>query len=168
MTSYKDWPTVDVRSGKDTVKRSKHFPRLTVEDLKAVTQKTPEPLTKLQKWGTPTYMMLNPAEEQIGSLPDRGGVSVEKMLADAAAAQKALGASATYSVYQEFQKAMAANALPALIKLKGQTEPMKAAVTSRAEEMIEDAGEDRDALKKLAVALKGHALEKKVREKLKE
>jgi len=166
------------------VKRSLHFPRLTTDELQGLRTGVPAPITKLGSWGTPAYLLLDAAQAQIGDRLDRGTVTANRMLDDLAAAQKKLGPSASMAVYREFAKALqavhadnlaaAVQALPGLDKVKGMNDPMKkeaeaarAALTARGEEKLEAAGEDADALQKLALAFKGHPLEKKIREKIK-
>jgi hypothetical protein len=188
VTSHKNWPTTDVKAGKETVKRSSEFPRLTVEELQAIRKSAPDALMSLGSWGTPTHLIVNSAKEKIGERLDRGSESSEKMLADLAAAQKKLAGAATpYAVWRDFARAMAdaesedlavaVKAVLALDKLRGQTDAMKkdadaarGKLAARGEEKLaeaESADDPKAALKALAEAFKGHPLERKIREKLK-
>lgn len=188
VSSYKNWPTVDVKAGKETVKRSSEFPRLTVEELQSIRKSAPDALMSLGSWGTPTHLIVNAAKEKIGERLDRGSEGAEKMLADLAAAQKKLGGAATpYAVWRDFARAVAdaesedlavaVKAVLALDKLKGLTDAMRKDVdgargklAARGEEKLaeaESADDPRAALKALAEAFKGHPLEKRIREKLK-
>ncbi len=171
LNSYKNWEKTDVRVGKDVVKRSLHFPRLTVEEMQALTKMTPDAITKLGKWGTPTYLLLDGAQARIGDRLDRGTVTHQKMLEDLAAAQKKLGAAAPMGVYRDFAKALDGLAddfvktVRALDKVKGQTDAMRKAAESKIDERI--AAAEPEALGKWADALKGHSVEKKIRERMK-
>ena len=196
VTSYKNWPTTDVKVGKQTEKRSLHFPRLTVEELQQIRKTAPDALTKLGSFSTPAYLIFDPSKEKLGDRMDRASVTSAAMLDDLKVAQKKLGAGAPLALYRDFARALAAvsgplegdelakavKALPSLDKLKGLTSPMKKeadavrdTITAKGEEKIKDAesyadvdpSAAKEALQKLLEIFKGHPLEKKIREKLK-
>jgi hypothetical protein len=182
-----------VKSGKEMVKRSSEFPRLTVEELQALRKQTPEELQKIGSFSTPNYLVLNAAKERVAAMLDRK-VSTDGVLTALADCQKKLGAGAGVAIGQEFAKALknatellegddlakAVKAVLAVDKLKGLSAPMtkaaeelRAKLTAKGEEKIAeieayvDPAAVREDLAKLADAFKGHALEKKIREKLK-
>ena len=193
VTSYKNWPAADVKSGKEMVKRSSEFPRLAVEELQALRKQTPEELKKIGSFSTPNYLVLNASKERVAAMLDRK-VTTDGVLAALADCQKKLGPGAGVAIGQEFSKALknaaelldgddmakAVKAVASLDKLKGLSAPMtkaagelRAKLVAKGEEKIAeieayvDPAAVREDLAKLADAFKGHALEKKIREKLK-
>jgi len=189
VTSYKNWPTVDVKNGKETLKRAEIFPRLTTDQLQALRKATPEAMWNLKSFATPNYLVFNPSKEQVGDKMDRK-VTTDSIVADIATAQKKLGTAAGVAVYRDFMKVLPAlddddfakssKAAVALDKLKGLNEAMaKEAAGAREKfetrvneriaeiEAYVDPAAVKEDLAKLADQLKGHPLEKKIREKLK-
>jgi hypothetical protein len=178
-----------VKDGKATVQRSVMFPRLSVDELQALRKGTPPAMQKLTSFSTPNYLILDPSKEQIGDRMDRK-VSAEAITTDLATAQKKLGAPAGIALYRDVAKllpclededfAKAAKAAIALEKLKGLNDAMKTEsdaaggrLATRVDEKIAeieayvDPVAVKEDLGKLALAFKGHALEKKIRERLK-
>lgn len=182
-----------MQAGKETLLRSAMFPRLAVEELQALRTSCPPALQELKSFSTPAYLVLNAEKEKVAGVLDRK-VSVDAITADLAAAQKKLGTPATVTAFREFDAlrsklstaleaeefSKAVQADLALAKLKSLSEPMKKechalreSLARKGEEKIVeiegyvDPAAVKEDLVKLADAFKGHALEKKIREKLK-
>ncbi len=172
VNSYKKWPTVEVRAGKDVVKRSLHFPRRTVEELQALTKTTPDAITKLATWGTPAYLILDASQAQVGDRLDRKSVTGPKMLEDIEAQQKKLGAGVPVGAYGEFVTAVAGLAkdfvasVKSLDAMKGLTDAMRRYAEAKLDERID--GASPEDLGKWADGLPaGSVVERRIREKLK-
>jgi hypothetical protein len=194
-TSWKDFPSVDVKVGDKVEKRYKDYPRLTVEEARALmgSAETAVPYQgEFEKWVTPVYVVANAKKEHLVRTLDRKQVSTAKIFQDIQTAQSKLGgAGADQALWRSFQakRDAAKNALDADefaqglaavaegMKLKGLLAGMKTELEScasklaaRGEEILESIAPDdsdaRDRLTKLADQFKGHALEPKIRDKL--
>jgi hypothetical protein len=184
-TSYKDYPSVQVNGQK----RYKDYPRLTIEEAKGFTHSAESAVDyqEYEKWVTPVYCVGNSKKELIIKTLDRKVVRPDRIFQDIAAAQKKLGGTgATQSVWRQFRKVLEAldreefgaslKAAAELDKAKGLPEPLQAELSAlrrrieeKGEERLQEAAaaDDRAKLEKLAAEFKGHALEARIRERLK-
>jgi hypothetical protein len=186
-TSWKDFPSVDVKVGDKVEKRYKDYPRLTVDEAKGImgSAETTVPYGKeFESWVTPVYVIGNSKKELLVKTLDRKVINTARIFQDIQAAQTKLGGKgANQATYRPLLKAIQAldqdkfgealKALADLEKVKGLVDSIKKEIgtlrekiAAKGEEKLAST-ESKEELQKLADQFKGHPFESKILEKLK-
>jgi len=187
--SYKGWPEIELKDGDRAVRRFKDFPRVTVEQMKAMfaSRLAPRRIDELKDWGTPAYLIVDWNGKVLIENLKKGAVTAEAMLRDVREAAKKLGdgaGCADYRAYEtgrrEVEAAVDAGELGRAVKawlglarlksvskrIKGEIDLLNERIVSEGEHRLEEA-KGGDELRKLAEAFAGHSFEKEIRARMK-
>lgn len=186
-TSWKDFPSVDVKVGGKVEKRYKDYPRLTVDEAKGIMGGADPAVPygkEFESWVTPVYVIADSAKKHLVRTLDRKVINPGRIFQDIQTAQTKLGGKgANQAMYRAVLKAAAAldeekfgdalKALAELNKMKGAVESiekeaasLREKISTKGEEKLQSI-ESKEDLQKLAEQFKGHPLESKILEKLK-
>jgi hypothetical protein len=158
-TSWKDFPSVDVKVDGKIEKRYKDYPRLTVEEAKGLmaSSESAVPYGKeFESWVTPVYVIANSEKQMVLKTLDRRFVNPARIFQDLQTVQAKLGKPVPAAAVRDYLRFLAAarasienerwgdavRAISEIDKSKGLSDAMKTEV-ERLRAQVNEKGEER-------------------------